>query len=144
MNKTKLGVSTNLLGAIVFLLAIVTTFVTSDMSLAFAFVLVAAYILWKEEDLWLKGCVIKAALIILVFMLVPFLFGFVNDVFEFLNFFFQFADFRLWDKFGIMPFIQNIIMVFEKIFLLILALKAFKGQTVKVPVVDDMVAKHLQ
>lgn len=34
MNKTKLGVSTNLLGAIVFLLAIVTTFVTSDMSLA--------------------------------------------------------------------------------------------------------------
>lgn len=144
MNKTKLGVSTNLMAAIVFLLAIVTTFVSSDISFALAFVLVAAYILWKEEDLWLKSCVLKAILIIFVFLLLPFLFGFVNDLFEFLNFFFQFTDFRLWDKFGIMPFISNIIVVFEKIFLLILALKAFKGQTIKIPVIDSIVAKHIQ
>ena len=50
MNKTKLGISTNLMAALVFMLAIVTTFVSSDMSLALAFVLVVAYILWKEED----------------------------------------------------------------------------------------------
>lgn len=144
MNKTKLGVSTNLMAAIVFLLAIVTTFVSTGISFALAFVLVAAYILWKEEDLWLKSCVLKAILIIFVFLLLPFFFGFVNDLFEFLNFFFQFTDFRLYDKFGIMPFISNIIVVFEKIFLLILALKAFKGQTIKVPVIDSIVAKHIQ
>ena len=144
MNKTKLGVSTNLMAAIVILLAIVTTFVSTGISFALAFVLVAAYILWKEEDLWLKSCVLKAILIIFVFLLLPFFFGFVNDLFEFLNFFFQFTDFRLYDKFGIMPFISNIIVVFEKIFLLILALKAFKGQTIKVPVIDSIVAKHIQ
>lgn len=38
MNKTKLGISTNLMAALVFMLAIVTTFVSSDMSLALAFV----------------------------------------------------------------------------------------------------------
>ena len=144
MNKTKLGVSTNLMAAIVFLLAIVTRFVSNDMSFALAFVLVAAYILWKEEDLWLKGCVVKAILILLVFCLVPFFFSFVNDLFQFLNFFLKFADFTLWDKFGIMSFIQNIIYVFEKIFLLILAIKAFGGKTIKIPVIDNMVAKHLQ
>jgi uncharacterized membrane protein len=63
---------------------------------------------------------------------------------DFLNFFFQFADFRLYDKFAIIPFITTIIDVLEKLFLLLLAIKALKGQTVKVPVVDDMVAKHLQ
>jgi uncharacterized membrane protein len=71
MNKTKLGISTNLMAALVFMLAIVTTFVSSDMSLALAFVLVVAYIL-------------------------------------------------------------------------LLAIKALKGQTVKIPVVDKMVAKHIQ
>lgn len=144
MNKTKLGVSTNLMAAIVFLLAIVTRFVSNDMSLALAFVVVAAYILLKEDDLWLKSCVVKAVLILLVFWLVPFFFSFVTDLFQFLNFFLKFADFTLWDKFGIMAFIQNIVFVFEKIFLLILAIKAFSGKTVKIPVIDNMVAKHLQ
>lgn len=144
MNKTKLGISTNLMAALVFMLAIVTTFVSSDMSLALAFVLVVAYILWKEEDLWLKSCAVKSVAIVLVFMLLPFAFGLVYDVFDFLNFFLQFADFRLYDKFGIMAFIQNIVYVFEKLFLLLLAIKALKGQTVKIPVVDKMVAKHIQ
>ena len=144
MNKTKLGVSTNLMAALVFMLAIVVRFVSSDMSFALAFVLVAAYVLCKEEDLWLKSCVVKAIAIVLVFLLIPFAFGLVYDLFEFLNFFFQFAEFELYDKFGIMAFIQNILYVFEKLFLLLLAVKALKGQTVKVPVVDNMVAKHLQ
>jgi uncharacterized membrane protein len=144
MNKTKLGVSTNLMAAFIYALAIVISFVSSGMAFTLALVVTVAYILYKEEDMWLKSSAVKAVAIVLVFMLVPFLFGFVYDIMDFLNFFFQFADFRLYDKFAIIPFITTIIDVLEKLFLLLLAVKALKGQTVKVPVVDDMVAKHLQ
>ena len=144
MNKTKLGLSTNLVAAFVFALALVFTFVNTGMVIGLALLVTVAYVLVKEDDMWLKSCVIKAVAVMIAFMFVTFAFSFVYDIMDFLNFFFQFAKFRLYDKFGIMAFIQNIVYVFEKLFLLLLAIKALKGQTVKIPVVDKMVAKHIQ
>lgn len=145
MNKTKLGMSTGMLAAIIFLLAIVTEFVDSGWVFAMAFVGTVAYVLYKEEDLWLKACAIKAVLVVLIFTLVPFFFGFVYDVMDFINFFLQFAKTSdIVDGFGIMSFISNIVTIVEKVFLLILALFALKGKTIKLPVVDNMVSKHLQ
>lgn len=144
MNKTKLGISTGMLAAIIFLLAIVTEFVSGGTVFALAFVLAVAYVLYKEEDMWLKGCAVKAVCVVLIFTLVPFLFGFVDDIMKFINFFLQFADTEIHDGFGIMTFIINIINVVEKVFLLVLALLAFKGKTIKLPVIDKMIAKHLQ
>lgn len=144
MNKTKLGISTSMLAAFIFLLAIVTEFVSAGWVFSMAFVGIVAFVLYKEEDLWLKACAIKAVCVVLVFTLVPFLFGFVNDIMEFINFFLQFADIQICDGFGIMNFFMNIISVVEKVFLLVLALLAFKGKTIKLPVIDKMVAKHLQ
>jgi len=144
MNKTKLGMSNCLVAAIIFMLAIITEFVDAGFLFAIAFVGLVAFVLIKEEDMWLKACAVKAVLIVLVFTLVPYLFGYVNDLLEFINFFLQFADISITDGFGIMGFLRNIISVFEKIFLLILAIFALKGKTIKIPVVDNMLAKHLQ
>lgn len=144
MNKTKLGVSTGMLAAIVFMLAIVTEFVSDSWLFAMGLVAIVAYILYKEEDLWLKASAIKAIVIVLIFTLVPFLFGFAYDVMKFINFFLQFADIQIADGFGIISFCITIINVVEKIFLLILAILAFKGKTIKIPVIDNMIAKHLQ
>lgn len=144
MNKTKLGISTSLLAAIVFLLAITVEFVSGSLFLGLSLLTVVAYILYKEEDLWLKTSALKAVIIVLVFNLVPFAFSFVNDIMNFLNFFLQFADINLNDGFGIMNFIANIINVVEKVFLLILALMAFGGKTIKIPVIDNMIAKHIK
>ena len=85
MNKTKLGVSTNLMAAFIYALAIVISFVSSGMAFTLALVVTVAYILYKEEDMWLKSSAVKAVAIVLVFMLVPFLFGFVYDIMDFLN-----------------------------------------------------------
>ena len=80
MNKTKLGISTNMLAVITFLIAISIEFVSSSYLLSMGFVVLAAYILYKEEDIWLKSCVIKAILIMLVFSLVPFFLSFIDDI----------------------------------------------------------------
>ena len=144
MNKTKLGISTNLMAAFVFSLAIVFTYVNAGIAIGVLLFATVAYVLCKEEDLWLKTNVVKAIVILIVFMFVPFFFSFVVDFMEFLNFFFQFAKFELYDKFNIMAFLMNIIDVFQKVFLLILAITSLKGKTIKVPFVDNMIAKHLQ
>ncbi len=138
--KTKLGISTCMTAGLVFLLAIVTTFVSSSWVYAMPFVLLVAYVLYKEEDLWLKASALKAVFLVIFLVLVSFLFGFVYD---FINFFLQFADINIVDGFGIISFFTNIIDVIGKIFLLILAISAFKGKTVKLPLIDNMINKHL-
>ena len=47
MNKTKLGVSTNLMAAFIYALAIVISFVSSGMAFTLALVVTVAYILYK-------------------------------------------------------------------------------------------------
>ncbi len=143
MNKTKLGISTCMEAGLVFLLAIVTTFISSSWVYAMPFVLLVAFVLYKEEDLWLKASALKAVFLVIALLLVGFMFGFVNDLLAFINFFLQFADIHITDGFGIMAFITNIIDVIAKIFLLILAISAFKGKTIKLPVIDNMIGKHL-
>ena len=44
---------------------------------------------------------------------------------------------------AIAKYFTNIIDVIGKIFLLILAISAFKGKTVKLPLIDNMINKHL-
>ncbi len=143
MNKTKLGISSCMEAGLVYLLAIVTTFVSSSWVYAMPFVLLVAFVLYKEEDLWLKASALKAVFLSITVILVTFMFGFVNDILAFINFFLQFAEIRINDGFGIMAFITNIIDVVCKVFLLILALTAFKGKTIKIPVIDNMIGKHI-
>lgn len=42
-----------------------------------------------------------------------------------------------------MNFFEMLFDIVEKVFLLLLALFAFKGKTIKIPVVDNMIRKHL-
>lgn len=144
MNKTKLGVSTGMLAAIVFLLAISVEFVNDSFFFGVGLILVVAYILCKEEDLWLKASAVKAVVIVLIFSLVPFLFGFAYDIIYSLDFVLQFANTHIRDEFKIIEFCICIIKDVEKVLLLILAILAFKGKTIKIPVIDNMIAKHIQ
>lgn len=143
MNKTKLGISSCMEAGLVYLLAIVTTFVSSSWVYAMPFVLLVAFILYKEDDLWLKASALKAVFLSITVILISFMFGFVNDFLAFINFFLQFANIHINDGFGIMSFITNIIDVICKVFLLLLTFSAFKGKTIKIPVIDNMIGKHI-
>lgn len=144
MNKTKLGISNCMVAGIIFLLALITSFYSTAVIFAWPFVLLVAYVLLKEDDLWLKASAIKAVLVVLLFILVPILFSFVNNILEFINFFLKIAEATLiQDGWGIIDFFKMLFDIVEKVFLLLLALFAFKGKTIKIPVVDNMIRKHL-
>ena len=129
MNKSKLGISTCMTAGLVFLLAIIVEFVSTSWLFILPFVMLVAFILYKEEDLWLKASTLKAVLIVLLFTLV--------------NFFLQWIPFAITDSIGLISWFKTIIFVFEKVFLLILAIMAFKGKTIKLPLIDGMIAKHI-
>ena len=143
MNKSKFGISTCMTAGLVFLLAILVDFVSSSTIFTLPFVLLVAFILYKEEDLWLKASTLKAVFIVILFTLINFFFGFVYDLFDFINFFLQWIPFRIEDFIGLISWFKTIIFVFEKIFLLILAIMSFKGKTIKLPLIDNMIAKHI-
>lgn len=144
MYKTKLGLSNCMVAGIIFLLALITTFYSASIIFAWPFVLLVAYVLLKEDDLWLKASAIKAVLVVLLFILVPVLFSFVNNFIEFINFFLRIANATpISDGWNIIGFFEMIFDIIEKIFLLILSFLAFKGKTVKLPIIDNMIRKHL-
>ena len=144
MNKTKLGISNYMCDGIIFILAAITTFYSGQTIFAWPFIALIAFVLLKEDDLWLKASVLKAVLVILFFILIPFLLGFVDNILSFVNFFVRIAGAEaISDGWNIIGFFNNIVYVVEKIFLLLLALFAFKGKTIKIPVVDGIIRKHL-
>lgn len=144
MNKTKLGISNCMVAGIIFLLALITSFYSTAIIFAWPFVLLVAYVLLKEDDLWLKASAVKAVLVVLLFILVPILFSFVDNILEFINFFLKIAEATpIQDGWGIISFFEMLFNIVEKVFLLLLALFAFKGKTIKIPVVDNMIRKHL-
>ncbi len=144
MYKTKLGMSNCMAAGFIFLLALVTSFQTASIIFAWPFVLLVAFVLVKENDLWLKASAVKAVLVLLFFLLIPICFSFVDDIISFINFFLGLAKTApINDGFGIMNFLMNIFSIIEKVVLLVLALVAFKGKTIKLPVIDNLIRKHL-
>lgn len=144
MYKTKLGLSNCMVAGIIFLLALITSFYSASIIFSWPLVLLVAYVLLKEDDLWLKASAVKAVLVVLVFILVPILFSFVDNIISFINFFLRIADATpINDGWGIISFFEMLFSIVEKVFLLILSLSAFKGKTIKLPIVDNMIRKHL-
>ena len=73
MEKTKLGISVCLMGALVFL---------SGYLGITALVLVGGYVLLKEESEKLKKCVAYALVLYLAFLVASVVVGFVGNVFD--------------------------------------------------------------
>lgn len=105
-----------------------------------------AYVLYKEEDLWLRASVIKGILLVVFVCFICLCINYVDDLLSFINFFINIADplAVLDDGLGIMNWLKDIIYVIEKIIFMLLALFALGGKTVKLPVIDKLIAKHIQ
>lgn len=142
--KTKLGLSVELTSALFLLFLLGTVFSGSSLFM-FAAIVLGAYVLYKEDDLFLKGTVVKGVLLVLFVTFINLCLSYVDNLLDFINFFMGIAktDY-IRDGFGIVKWIQLIIGIAEKIILMLLAVFAFKKKTVKLPVIDSIVNKHLQ
>jgi hypothetical protein len=141
MQKTKLGISVGLLGAALYFLGLVNTT---------ALILLAGYVLLREDNLWLRKTAVKAVVISVSFSLLSVVITSGNDLFAFLNSilsWFQdpedFTAFQFKYPFELETILRNILYLVENILLLILGFMALKQGSIKIGVFDNTVNKHM-
>ncbi len=144
MIRTKLGLSNSLVAAIFYFFLFLSVFYNSGLFALPALVL-GAYVLYKEEDLWLKASVVKGTLLIIFVAFICLCIGYIDDILSFINFFLNIAETDiLRDGYGIIKWVKDIIYVIAKIIFMILSLLAFGGKTIKLPIIDKIIVKHIK
>ncbi|MBQ8821425.1 MAG: hypothetical protein IJZ82_02170 [Lachnospiraceae bacterium] len=137
MEKTKLGISVGFFGAMVFLIAL-----GGGMT---PLLLLAGYVFFKEENVWLKKNVVKAIAVLLVYYIAYYALGLIPDVLGVL-----FDTLGLFGAQVSLSFINNLVYILRDIVallrtlvLLLSGLSALNMGTIKVAFIDNLIEKHL-
>lgn len=133
MQKTRLGVSVGLFGAMLYFVGLVSII---------PLVLMAGYVLLAEENMWLKRAAVKAVGVVLFFAVLSALIGLVGNFSTFLT-----ETARLFNGQVNMTELNRIITIcrtvlsfVQAMFLIMLGIKALKQGDVKFSVVDNHLA----
>lgn len=136
MQKTKLGISVGLLGAIM-------CFSTFFGSYLISLVLLG-YILLFESNEWLKKNSVKTVIILISFSVVGALIGLIPDAISLINSIFSIVNGHFY-----IPFVSDIVSVctyalsiLKTLVFLLLGFKAFNQGTISIGFVDRMLDKH--
>lgn len=136
MEKSKLGISVGLLGAITCITALCGGFTPTF--------LLVGFILLTEKNEWLKKLSVKVALIMVVFSalssviyLIPDAIGAINDLTMVFG-----KSFSISFVSNLVYFCTDVVNILEKVVLLILALKALSMGDVVVGPIDNVINKH--
>ena len=134
MEKTKLGISVALFSAL--------TFLCGYLGLT-ALVLVAGYILLREENAFLKKTAVSTIVLYLAFAALSICVGLLSNFFSLINFgSWMYGTVLYTITSGITSTLSNLVDIAEKVVYGLLALFALLGKEVKVPVIDKFVEKH--
>ena len=138
MNKSKLGISLGLVGFILYMMGMFAGFLTT--------LALAVFVLCFEEDRWLRRTAVKSVMILITFALLGFLIRIVPDILAIVDstmlIFEESFDYYVVTK--ITNVLASIVSFAENIILIILALLSLKQMSIKIPVVDNMINKHIQ
>lgn len=135
VNKTRLGITTGMLAAVLFL---------SGLSGYLVLILVAGYILIFEGDEKLRKNAVKAILFMLGIAVIRTFIATLNDGFSAINalgrmFSDQAGSLRV--PLGLDTLLSYIISIIQEVGLLIFAYQSRKGDEVNIPVIDNLVEK---
>lgn len=133
MEKSKLGISIPLTGALIFFLVFVSDLVA---------ILLAAFVLLYEDNEWLKKSAIKMISVIIVSGMFLVFFDTIDDVFSILDIAFGWiinidVPFEL-DRIG-----SYVVYAAEKLLLLSFGLKALSMGTIKAKFFDRIINNHM-
>lgn len=136
MEKTKLGVSVGLIGAALYFLGLISFI---------PLVILAGYVLIREENVWLRKTAVKALVIVIGFDLISIVIGFGSDIFSVINYFIGLtpAHFSAGWPLHIDTLIRYILNLCQTLLLLVLGFKAFSQGSMKVGNIDSMIDKHM-
>lgn len=137
--KTKLGISTGVLAALVYFAALFGGF-------GIGLIVLAGYVLLFEQDEWLKRMAVKAVVFTVTLTVLSYVIGIIPDVIEVINsvldIFNVNAIYLEWLS-DIINFILTVISFVRTIVFLLLGIKAVSKSTVYIPIVDGMVNKFI-
>lgn len=137
MEKTKLGISTTLLAAVVCLLGYYAGYVITAIAVG--------YILLKEENEWLKKMSVKVIALMLVFSILPTLIHLIPNIIslvESLCYLFT-EEYFEFNYSGIFNFLSSVVDLLKKVVFLLLGFFALIGKNFKIPVLDDLLDKMM-
>ena len=136
--NTKLGIGTGVFAALMFAVACFGSYTP--------LLLLVGYVFLCESDEWLKKAGVKALVIMVcvdffraVINLVPDVLAWINNLLAFFNSNINYAPVS-----SFLTLITRALSIAEVVFLLMLAAKALKNETVKVPFVDGFIDKYIK
>lgn len=137
MQKTKLGISVGLLGALIYFAGL--------FSGILAMVLIAGYVLLVEDNEWLKKTGVKALALSIVFSLAITVIGLIPDAINIVTSFLSILNINIYLSLvsSIISLLKSIINFVETILFIGLGLKALNQGTIEIPVVDDLIKKYM-
>lgn len=134
MEKSKLGISVALFSAL--------TFLTGYFGIT-VLVLVAGYILLREENASLKKNAVNTVVLYLAFAALGICIGLLDNVFDLFNFGgWMYGNIAYTITNGFISTLATLVDIAEKVVFGLLALFALLGKDVKLPVIDKFIEKH--
>ena len=135
MQKTKLGISAALLGAVICFSGLFSGYL-----LVF---LLTAYVLLMEENIWLKKTAVKTVAVLIVFSLLSAVLGLIPDLINVIDDIFNIfsGSFSIRFLTNIVYALRSILGFLETLLMLGLGFKALNQGTIKIPVIDKLVDK---
>ena len=138
MEKTKLGISQGMLGAIVYFSAALLGYIS--------LFIIGGYILFVEKKEWLKKCVIKAVVLMLLYSLISTVIGVIP---QFLNFgggedgLFGSYYLYLTGTYQIVAVVLVVLNLMRIGLFLALGVKALQEKTITIPIVDRFINVYM-
>ena len=138
MEKTKLGISVGMLGAAVYFSAALFGYL--------ALLVVGGYILFVEKKEWLKKCVIKAVVLMLLYSLITTVIGLIPQLISLSG-----GEETLFGSYylylaGAYQIISVVLVVLNFVrigFFIALGIKALSEKTINIPLIDNFINTYM-
>jgi uncharacterized membrane protein len=137
MEKTKLGISVGLFGALLYAVGLWGGY--------FLTIAAVAYVLIREESAWLKQTAVKALALTFLFPLVRLAIGVIPDLMELVDNVMNLFDKNFYVEIvnEIVTLLRNVVNIAEYVLFVLLGVLALGKKTVRLPLVDAAMEKHV-
>ena len=137
MEKTELGISVGLFGAIIFAVALFGGYIPS--------ILLVGYVLLMETNEWLRKSAVKALATLASFSVLMLLIGLIPDVLNWIASLINVFGASIYFSFinSVFNVINSLIGIMKELVFVALIFKALSQGTVKLPVVDNLINKYM-
>jgi len=137
MEKTKLGISVGLFGALLYAVGLWGGY--------FLTVAAVAYVLIREESAWLRKTAVKALALTFLFPLISVFIGVIPDLVGLVANVMSLFDeaFSMEMVRDIENILRSILNIVEYVIFILLGILALGNKTVRLPLVDGAIEKHV-